>query len=252
MVNAVQPLLSLLHEFAEILLDDCCAGCGETRQGDESQPCYCHGCEQQLAPSPRHRCRRCSAECGPWSAIDRDCVHCRGRRLRFSAAVSLGTYEGLLRREILAAKWSWSSARIQCLGQLLANHCSDAIVEWAPTLMVPIPQHWKKRLTRHFNPAERIAAEIARRHRIPLDLHMLLRSRASRPQKRVAMARRFENQQDSFQLKSPDDVRGHRVLLVDDVLTTGATCAAAAQVLLRAGAQSCHVVVLGRVTDGVG
>lgn len=252
MVNAVLPLCRLLNEFADILLDDACAACGNLRQGSESQSCYCLRCEQQLTPIPRHRCHRCSAECGPWSAIDRDCVHCRGRRLRFSSTVSLGTYAGLLRREILAAKWSWSSARIQCLGQLLAAHSHDSISEWNPTLIVPIPQHWRKRLARHFNPAERIAAELARRHRIRLDLHLLSRSRASRPQKRVAMTKRFENQQNSFQLRASEDVRGQRILLVDDVLTTGATCAAAAQILLGAGAQDCNVAVLGRVTDGTG
>ncbi len=66
------------------------------------------------------------------------------------------------------------------------------------------------------------------------------------------MTKRFENQQNSFQLRASEDVRGQRILLVDDVLTTGATCAAAAQILLGAGAQDCNVAVLGRVTDGTG
>jgi predicted amidophosphoribosyltransferase len=60
---------------------------------------------------------------------------------------------------------------------------------------------------------------------------------------------RFGNQQDAFGLKDPHVVDGERILLVDDVLTTGATCSEATRLLKQAGATSCHVAVLGRVLD---
>ena len=65
----------------------------------------------------------------------------------------------------------------------------------------------------------------------------------------MVVSHRFENQEDAFGLKDPHVVKGERLLLIDDVLTTGATCSSAARLLKKAGAKSCHVAVLGRVLD---
>ena len=242
----------VFRELTNCLLDASCSACGTRLHGAKTQRCYCDDCVQQLRPREQHRCRRCSAECGPWSSIDRHCVYCRGRRLRFSQALSLGPYEGLLRKEILAGKWSWSSARLEALARLLGERAAAQFREWGISLLLPIPQHWTRRLQRHFNPAERIGAELSRCSGIRQDLHVITRSRALKPQKRTPLGLRFENQKGSFRIVNSHQIRGQRILLTDDVLTTGATCSMAAAALMQAGARSCHVAVLARVTDGPG
>lgn len=115
--------------------------------------------------------------------------------------------------------------------------------------IVPIPQHWRQRLVRNFNPAAIVAAELATRLNINCDVHLLKRISRTRPQKRVSVKQRFENQAGSLAATYPHAIRGERILIVDDVLTTGATCSEAAKVLKAAGAKSCSVAVLARVLD---
>jgi predicted amidophosphoribosyltransferase len=84
---------------------------------------------------------------------------------------------------------------------------------------------------------------------VPCDPHILRKSRQSRPQKRVSLAQREQNQHNSFSVTCPTVISGQRLLLVDDVLTTGATCSEAARCLLRSRAAECHVAVIARVLD---
>ena len=163
-------------------------------------------------------------------------------------------YEGLLKQAMLSAKWSYSAINIQSLALLLWNQKSDALQSLAIDRVIPIPQHWRQRLFRHFNPAWIIAETLSRKlssagSRVPCDVHILRRGRRTRPQKRVAVNRRFSNQQGAFRIRDPHMIRGRRLLIIDDVLTTGATCSEAARMLLKSGAAECHVAVVSRVLD---
>lgn len=115
--------------------------------------------------------------------------------------------------------------------------------------VIPIPQHWRQRLLRHFNPAWLVAEQLAGVLNVPCDIHILRKSRRTRPQKRVSVTQRFDNQKQSYAIQDAAVIRGERILIVDDVLTTGATCSEVAGVLLKAGAAECHVAVIARVLD---
>ena len=161
-------------------------------------------------------------------------------------------YEEALKRAVLSAKWSFSAVRIRSLGALLARNHLAEFRDMGIDRVIPIPQYWRQRAIRHFNPAWIISAEIAAQLGIPCDAHLLRRARRTRPQKRVAVSQRFDNQADAFGLKDAHIIKGERLLIVDDVLTTGATCSEAARLLKRFGAKSCHVAVLARVLDHSG
>jgi len=141
---------------------------------------------------------------------------------------------------------------MKSLGALLARNYEAEFRERGVQRVIPIPQYWRQRAIRHFNPAWIIAAEIAAQLKIPCDVHLLRRARRTRPQKRVSVSQRFENQTDSLAIRDAHIVDGERLLIVDDVLTTGATCSEAARVLKRSGAKFCHVAVLARVLDHSG
>lgn len=158
-------------------------------------------------------------------------------------------YEGPLRKALLAAKWSFSAVRMRSLGTLLATARFDRAILQSYDRIVPIPQHWRQRLVRNFNPALVIAEEMAASSQVPCDVLLLKKTLPTRPQKRVSVVRRFENQHGSLRVHDPGVVKGERILIVDDVLTTGATCSEAARVLKGAGAKSCDVAVLARVLD---
>lgn len=241
---------SALWQIADLLFPSRCALCGaEDHAALDGGNAYCPTCIEQLTPVPINRCYRCAAEIGPFAASNNKCVHCRNRKLRFKNVVCLGMYEGSLRKALLAAKWSFSAVRMKSLGSLLSSARSHELAEKTYDRIVPIPQHWRQRILRNFNPALVIGNELASRLNIGCDAHMLKRTAQTRPQKRVSVNQRFSNQSGALAVTNSQAVRGQHILIVDDVLTTGATCSEAAKVLKAAGAKSCSVAVLARVLD---
>lgn len=234
----------------ELLLPVQCTLCAARDFSPVSgQSVYCPRCVETLCPVPGHRCLRCGAEVGPYSDTNNGCVHCRNRNLKLETVISLGTYDGELRRAVLRAKWSHSAAAMRSLGCLLATARIEQLRSAAVDRVIPIPHHWTQRVMRQFSSAWIIASEIAASLGIPCDAHLLKRQRRTRLQKRVHVSRRFENQKNSFGVRDPHVLSNQRILLVDDVLTTGATCSEAAAVLHRAGAGACVAAVLARVLD---
>ena len=113
--------------------------------------------------------------------------------------------------------------------------------------LVPVPLHWRRRWRRGFNQAEMLARGVGRRHGLPVRPRRLVRVRATPPQQGDADARR-RNVRDAFAVRRTGNGSvGRRLLLVDDVFTTGATANACAAALLTAGAGAVGVLTLARV-----
>ena len=247
----IRSLTRTLGDVAGWLLPSTCLVCGtrvDTRQTD-ALPSVCSACELQIAPPLPYTCSRCGAALGPHASPVGNCPHCRGRRLRFRSVTCAGMYEGPLKSVLLSAKWSWSTVNIRTLAQVCVRARADQLSGLGVDRIIPVPQNWTKRLLRHFNPAMIIGRECARALGRPLDPHILCRRRGTKPQKRVAMDSRFANQNNSFRVQNSRMINGQRLLIVDDVLTTGATCNEATRILLQAGARECHVAVIARVLD---
>jgi len=113
-------------------------------------------------------------------------------------------------------------------------------------LIVPMPMHWRRRFQRGYNQAELLAWEIAGRTLLPVERKAVKRRRATSPQSELSGSARRRNVAGAFQLHRPSRIRGKNVLLVDDVLTTGATARACALALKRAGAGQVIVLTLAR------
>ncbi len=111
--------------------------------------------------------------------------------------------------------------------------------------MTPLPLDWRRRWARGFNQSELLAREVARRWGAPL-ARPVRRTRATAPQAGLTRAERRVNVGGAFAVRRPEAVRGLRVLLIDDVLTTGATASACAGALKRAGARSVTILTLAR------
>ncbi len=112
--------------------------------------------------------------------------------------------------------------------------------------VVAVPLHWRKKWARGFNQAELLARHVAKKRRIPL-VNALRRKRTTAVQASLAMAGRRRNVAGAFSIRPNAAVGGKRILLVDDVMTTGATATACATALKRAGAKSVSLVTLARV-----
>ena len=240
-----QPALDFVFPWACQL-----CGCSDEVSRGGATGNFCRECQAQIAPDILNSCDRCGAVLGPHSSPQGGCVHCRNKPIRFDSLTCLGMYEDALRDAVLSAKWSFSSAGTASLADLLFSQREVELRDHDADLVIPIPQSWQVRLRRRFNPASVIAAVLASGLHVRADEHILRRRRNPRPQKRVSVQRRFDNQKDSFRVRDGHVLDGRRILLVDDVVTTGATCSEAASVLKQNGAKCCGVAVLARVLDG--
>jgi ComF family protein len=171
------------------------------------------------------------------------CAACREGLRGFDRAASFGFYEGALRSLIHLFKYNG----MKPLAKPLAAFLERAIpIDQGFDAVVPVPLHWRKRWERGFNQAELLARLVAKHRRVPL-LEALKRKRSTAVQATLASAGRRRNVAGAFEIRSKAAVAGKRILLIDDVMTTGATASACASVLKRAGAQSVSLVTLARV-----
>jgi ComF family protein len=117
--------------------------------------------------------------------------------------------------------------------------------------LVPVPLHWRRLWSRRFNQAATLAQTVAGISGVPVVHDLLKRMRATRQQVGLTQAERARNVQGAFRVprEARPQVRGKRLLLVDDVLTSGATLDTCARILLRAGAANVDVLVFARVVQ---
>ena len=163
----------------------------------------------------------------------------------FEQARSFAPHQGTLRALVQRLKYDGYKPLAKPLGLYLAEAVGRLS---APSfdLVVPVPLHARRQRQRGFNQAELLAAEVARWRRIPLGAQDCVRVRDTPPQTGLRAAERRKNVAGAFDVPEPQRVRGRRVLLIDDVLTTGATANACAQALRAAGAQGVWVATLAR------
>jgi ComF family protein len=170
------------------------------------------------------------------------CALCRLGLLGFDEVFSWGSYEGPLRELVHLYKYQ----RMQPLARQFAAWMAMALPrESRFDAVVPMPLHWIKRLQRGFNQSELLAREIAKKWNVPLR-KALRRKRATVAQAGLTNAKRRANVQGAFAASRGVRLDGMRILLVDDVITTGATASAAARALKRAGAGHVAVLALAR------
>ena len=171
------------------------------------------------------------------------CSVCRAGLRGFDRASCFGFYEGPLRRLIHLFKYSGMKPLARPLAGLLEKALP---IDDRYDAVVPVPLHRRKKWQRGFNQAELLARLLAERRHFPL-LHALQRKRPTVVQASLAMAGRRRNVAGAFLARPGADLAGKRILLIDDVMTTGATASACATALKRGGAMSVSLLTLARV-----
>jgi ComF family protein len=175
------------------------------------------------------------------------CALCRLGLRGFDAVYSYGSYEGALRQLVHLFKYAGVRPLAGTFGRFLAQALPR---ETTFDVIVPMPLHWFKKWQRGFNQSDDLAREVGKKWNVPVR-SVIRRKKATRPQAGLTNARRRANMQGAFQIAGKKVMRGKplagmRVLLVDDVVTTGATASACARVLKRAGAAHVALLALAR------
>ena len=230
-----QGLLALLYPGV-------CAGCGRSLDPDESH--FCGSCRAALTADPHPACPRCASSVGPYAFVDGGCSRCRNDVFYFEGALRLGPYEGLLRDLVLRMKHSPGEMLAELVGGLWAEQAEARLRALAADLVIPVPLHWRRRLSRGYNQSAALARVLAGRLGLPCRPGWLRRTRFTPNQSQQPASERRDNVRGVFAARPRPDLRGRTILLVDDVLTTGSTASEAARALKSAGAAKIWVAVL--------
>jgi len=181
---------------------------------------------------------------------DHLCGSCLSAPPRYRVARSAYVYGGVIASLIHDLKYGKKTIRRRVLGELLLERLGDTIAGWGGDLLLPVPLHPKRLRFRGFNQAILIGEVLSRHLSIPLERSLLARTQETPPQTSLSHDERLTSLRGAFAVTAPDRVAGKRVLLLDDVMTTGATMNECARVLMQAGcAEVCAISVARTVLD---
>jgi len=226
----------------DVLWPSRCPGCGAAAG---AETLLCPECINALAGSlTEHRCPKCGSLRNPVLRMRGRCQLCRRDPLAFDRAVAGGDWTPPMSTLICALKFNGRKH----VARPIARFMSAAAVREGvgPDAVVPVPLHWTARVKRRFNQAELLAAFVASRLKRPL-VKALKRVRRTPSQRNYSRTGRFENVRGAFAPnRRARSLAKRSVLLVDDVMTTGATASECARTLKRAGVREVVVLVAAR------
>ena len=230
---------------------------------DEVQ--ICAACRWQLR-SRRPLCPACAMPLpNLMTTSDGSCPACHGEQFRFAGVQVVGLYTGLLRDTVLRMKKAHEEALTLTMGRLLAAAVEFSVsddnfrqenlrqengskIMSLPDLVVPVPMHWTRRMTRGTNPPEVLAEMVGQKLKVPVIVDLLKNRRKTRKQGTLLPDQRRQNVRQAFAVSAGYDIKDATVLLIDDVMTTGATSNELSKLLRRTGAKQVSVAVLARGT----
>lgn len=234
------------HLGVDLLFPPRCALCDAELVDRADRLMLCQTCREAFLGDDWVGCPRCGALIRADVPAETNCIQCRGRKLWFDAVFPLGHYEGELREAVLRMKRPSGDPLSVAIGALYGREKGHRLTQLSPDLVVPVPMHWRRAMNRGTNSPDILARQLAPILGVPLERSLLVRHLDTQPQMDMPPWQRFRNIRGAFRLAAGYVIQGARVVLVDDVLTTGATCSEAAKVLKKAGASMVVVAVVAR------
>lgn len=204
----------------------------------------CNVCREKLKSITGPRCFRCSK---PLKREEQEyCKDCRKTRL-FDQGIGIFPYGSVLQESLFKLKYGKRQEYGSFYGQIAAVYSREIIRNWGVEIIIPIPLHRKRMEKRGYNQAELIAEALGKTLCIPVDSRLMKRKVNTRPQKELDYRERKQNMKNAFFLKGENRYR--RILLVDDIYTTGSTIEAAAELLKRNGAENVFFLTIAMGAD---
>jgi ComF family protein len=222
------------------LFPPACPLCGHTFSNEETGV-FCSVCLAGFKALPDAHCPTCALPFPGGSNSSHLCSRCTLNPPAYEKVYAVGLYDRSLRHAIHQFKYNRKVGLDRSLGVLL-DRAVDLNLK--ADLVVPVPLSRMRLQQRSYNQALLLAREFARIRQLPVASNVLLKVRETEPQQGLSAKQRGLNLQNVFKLRGA--ISGSTVLLVDDVLTTGATGEACSQVLLAGGAKTVYIAVIGR------
>ncbi|MGH9723787.1 MAG: ComF family protein [Candidatus Acidiferrales bacterium] len=242
-----------LDALSSILFPAPCRICGNALAAASRIP-ICKDCLDSFVPIGPPMCARCGRPFVSPMAAEADrplCRLCRAEKYGFDSARSFAQYDEKLTAAILLLKYE----EIHSLGKWFAARLREVMAADEDVLradvVVPVPLHPDRLRERGYNQAEMIAAPLARQLNLKLRAYLLVRTIPRPPRLHLSRRERWESVRGAYAISKGVQVDNLRILLVDDVMTTGATLDACARALKRAGAAKVFALTVGRAVSGL-
>lgn len=235
-------LCRALAASMDLLLPPACLLCGQLLPTSIEEQFFCRGCLAAMVPLQPGHCR-CCAQPFQTTTSNHLCGTCLKRPPSFSIVHAAGLYQGSLKEAVHKLKYRNQLTLAKPLGQILGKSVVEA-ESFAPDLIIPVPLHPNRLRQRGYNQALEVARPIAQQLAVPLVTTLLQRSRNTPQQQGLSAIERRSNLRNAFTLSS--EAQALRILLVDDVMTTGETVRECCRTLLSGGVNEVQVAVVGR------
>ncbi len=255
-------------ELFSLLYPARCLGCEEqlyesvSDQGDSQPPetndCYtrqtlsfdttnwCPACIEEIAGDLIDRCYSCGAQIRSNNQFGKKCRLCVKLDLRLDRAICVGNYRGLLQELVIRMKREKSDVLAIQLGRLTGQLIPKFEVPEDVDFLVPVPMSWSRKFTTGFQASAVIAKGIRMELGTPKVSSVIRCLRKTKKQGRLSTTARFANVKGAFEISARADVKNKSILLVDDVMTSGATLSEIAKLLKRSGAKEVFAAVIAR------
>jgi competence protein ComFC len=238
-------LTSWLNAGVGLVYPEVCQLCGAAR-ATPAEGYVCAGCRARVQFIERPFCERCGRPFEGDITAAFECANCQEMEWHFKSARSAVIARDPVLETIHRYKYSRQLWFEPFLAGLLIDASRIEVVKEKWDLIVPVPLYPAKQREREFNQADRLATCLGAATQVPVDRRLIRRVRPTSTQTVLSRAEREENVRGAFAMRRGRRLEGERVVLVDDVLTTGATTSACAKVLRSAGAGDVCVWTVAR------
>lgn len=231
--------------FFDLILPHRCIACGDIV---DSGGLVCKKCFENIDFITEPCCNICGV---PFDYADEKqlvCINCLNDNPAFDLARSVFVYDGVGRKLAIAFKYADRTEATNYFSLLMVNAGKIFFnnPDFLPDLIIPVPVHRKKLILRKYNQSALLAKSISQKTGIKYNYSVLARTKNTKPQSEFGKKDRFKNVKDVFAIKDNAIIKDKNVLLIDDVLTTGATVSECAKVMKKNGAKKVYILALSR------
>lgn len=201
----------------------------------------CSTCVEKIPYIHTPRCMKCGKQLE--GNTQEYCQDCEKKNHVFERGIGVSAYSEELRSSIHRFKYKSRREYEEFYGRLMEEYCRDFIVQWGIDVIIPVPMFPHKKKVRGYNQAELLAVKLGEKMHLPVETDILVRCKNTRPMKELDDRGRAKNLQNAFKVRK-NVVKYNKVLLIDDIYTTGATMDACASVLKMAGVEQVYCASL--------
>lgn len=238
--------MKILQFLAKLLYPDSCPVCGEVQEQlltGGSAARICPDCEKKVKRVAQPLCMKCGKPLEADRVRREYCADCMRETHTFVQGKAVFAYQGAIIGSMHRLKYGNRRDYAAVFAREAYETYGDWIRRISPDALVPVPLSKKRRRSRGYNQAQLLAEALSGLTGIPTEDKLLLRVTDTRPQRRLSAKERKNNLENAFQM-SKKIVQLEKVLLIDDIYTTGSTADAAAETLMRAGIKKVYVLCI--------